>query len=428
MRGSRMVLFPLLALACSACGGSDAPADEGARPSSSHGAGGSSGSGGSGSGAGAPSATGSGAGGSGTGATHGGGTLGIAIIDVQETFVDGSATPDMAGVIERTGAVFQLAGEDALPFLVSFEASQTGDHALHAPLVPLLPPQTEKFTKTTFAATGQAGFAAAAQSHSVTHWAVLGAETDVCVLQTVLGLRELGFDVLLQTDGVFSEEPNVSPTLRRYQQAGVRLVGIDEVKAFAAAPETLPPHATEPVVRARPLEMGVVLNAFGAGADLEGDPLDAQKTARLKELLLVSEWFELPVFVADPAAGLPAELAENYWGTLQPLSAIAGSGVSQLLVAGTDAGVEGALGAWMEGRQVFVMEDALLATGAGGAQEAALAPFYEQGLVPTTYKTFWYEMTQSVEPSEWPSSEWTAKIDEYWDITQAPEDLPPITP
>ncbi|MEJ7727648.1 MAG: isochorismatase family protein [Polyangiaceae bacterium] len=347
-------------------------------------------------------------------------------MDVQEAFVDTSATPDMAGVIERTGTVFQLAGQHALPFLVSYEASQTGDHALHAPLVPSLPAQAEKFTKTTFAATGQPGFAAAAQGHTVTHYALLGAETDVCVLQTVLGLRELGLDVLLQTDAVFSEETHTSPALRRMQQAGVRLVTLDDVVGFAAAPETLPAHAIQAVTRVRPLEMGVVLNAFGSGADLDGDPLDPQKTARLKELLLISEWFELPVFVADPAAGLPAELADNYWGTLLPLSAISTSAVTQLTVAGTDAGIDGALGAWMDGRQVFVMEDALLTTGSPGAQETALAAFYEQGLVPTTYKTFWYEMTQSVDTAQWPSSTWTAKIDEYWDITQAPEDLPSI--
>jgi nicotinamidase-related amidase len=422
MRRTWMVLFPLLAVGC---GGSDAPGDDGnTKPGTAQGAGGGSSSGG-GSGAGSPSSSGNGGSGA-SGGAPGGGTLGVAIIDVQETFVDGSATPDMDGVIARTSSVFQLAGEHALPFLVTYEASQSGDHALHAPLVPSLPAQAEHFTKTTFAATGQPTFATAAQGHAVTHYALLGAETDVCVLQTVLGLREMGLDVLLQTDAVFSEETHTSPALRRMQQAGVRLVTLDDVAGFAAAPETLPAHADQPVRRVRPLEMGVVLNAFGAGADLDGDPLDTHKTARLKELLLVSEWFELPVFVADPGSGLPAELADNYWGTLQPLSAIAGSGVTQLVVAGTDAGIDGALGGWMDGREVFVMEDALLATGAAGAQEAALAPFFEQGLVPTTYKTFWYEMTQSVDPAEWPSPEWTAKIDEYWDITQAPEDLPSI--
>ena len=48
-----------------------------------------------------------------------------------------------------------------------------------------------------------------------------GAETDVCVLQSALGLLELGFEVFLLEDCVFSNESRVAPALERMHQAGV---------------------------------------------------------------------------------------------------------------------------------------------------------------------------------------------------------------
>ena len=50
---------------------------------------------------------------------------------------------------------------------------------------------------------------------------VAGAETDVCVMQSCFGLLEMGFEVFLLEDCVFSNEANVGPALRRMQQAGV---------------------------------------------------------------------------------------------------------------------------------------------------------------------------------------------------------------
>jgi hypothetical protein len=72
------------------------------------------------------------------------------------------------------------------------------------------------------------------------------------------------------------------------------------------------------------------------------------------------------------------------------------------------------------------MEDAVLAQGSALAQKEMLKPLFAGGLVPTTYKSFYYEMTQSVNLAEWPSQKWVQKYDEYYSITQAPEDLPPI--
>jgi nicotinamidase-related amidase len=358
------------------------------------------------------------------------GTLGVVVIDVQETFVDGASNPDMPSIIDRTGALFTLAAEHEVPFFVTFEASQAGDHALHAPLVPLLPAHAGDFIKTTFAATGLSSFAQAIEASALTHVVVVGAETDVCVMQTVLGLRAMGLTVLLEQDAVFSEETNTSPALRRMEQAGVLLIDQAAVAGYVADQAHLPVGNDAPVRIVAPLQMGVVITDLtSTGIASSGDAFKTQKLARLRELLLVSEWFELPVYVEDVAAGLPPELEEYFWGELRPIDQIASdTAVTQLVFAGTDGDLAASVGAWRDGRDVFVMEDALLAQGSVADQAALLAPLFDQGVVPTTYKTFWYDMTKSVDTAEWPSQAWVAKIEEYYPITQAPEDLPPIGP
>lgn len=382
------------------------------------GSGGSAGSGGGSSGS---------SGGSATGGTAGAtvaGSVGVVIVDVQETFVDGAKTPDLAGVLDRTKSVFELSGEHAIPFHVTFEASQQGDHALHAPLVPALPPQAQLFTKTTFAATGLAPFAQAIGSSGLTHLIVLGAETDVCVMQTVLGLRKLGLQVLLQTDAAFTSETNVSPALRRMQQAGVTLADHAAVSAHLADPSMLPAPSDAPVRTLDALGVGVVLHRFTDAALAQNpDPVASQKSARLRELLLVSEWFGLPVYASDGAA-LPAAYQSYYKAPLRPLSQLATDPpLADLVIAGTDENLAALLSS-LTAHELYIMEDALFAM--TGPPEPLLAPFYAAGSVPITYKSFYYEMTRSVALEEWPSPQWVAKYDEYYWITQAPEDLPPI--
>ena len=52
-----------------------------------------------------------------------------------------------------------------------------------------------------------------------------GAETDVCVLQSVLGLIEAGQQIFLLEDALFSSEPNIGPAIRRMESAGLKPLG-----------------------------------------------------------------------------------------------------------------------------------------------------------------------------------------------------------
>lgn len=369
---------------------------------------------------------GGGAGGSGGGVVAG--TLGFMVIDVQELFVNWSVTPDMPGIINNMKTDFQLAESDNVPFFMSYEASKTGSHALHAPLVPLVPPQAQEFVKTKFDASQLPALHDALANSGLSHLVVMGAETDVCVLQTVLGLRTMGFTVIVEQDAIFTSESNTGPAIRRMKQAGALFRNQAEVAGYVANQNALPAGGNEVVRITDPLHMGVVLNNF-TDASIAGnnDVLKSQKNARLHELLLVCEWFELPVYSTDPAAGIPAAFDNLYQGQLKPISQIPlDVNVTQLVFAGTDGGVDNVMSPLMATHQLFVMEDALLAQGSAAAQKAMLLPLFDNGLVPTTYKGFYYDMTKSVSTAQWPNPVWVMKFNPFYFLTQAPEDLPPI--
>ena len=53
---------------------------------------------------------------------------------------------------------------------------------------------------------------------------VAGSETDVCVLQSCLGLMESGYQVFLVEDLVFSSSPDVGAAVRRLRDRGVTVL------------------------------------------------------------------------------------------------------------------------------------------------------------------------------------------------------------
>src|SRR5262249_37188579 len=148
---------------------------------------------------------------------------------------------------------------------ITYEASKSGDHALPASLVAVRPRDAKEFIKTTFGAMGQPEFAAALKASGLHRFIVLGAETDVCVLQTILGMRRAGFDVIALSDALVTEEVSPGAALRRMKQAGVATLETTDIEAVLSSGQSTetPPSAGPPVI-VRPLEMGIVLH------DLDG--------------------------------------------------------------------------------------------------------------------------------------------------------------
>jgi len=77
-----------------------------------------------------------------------------------------------------------------------------------------------RYVKRTFDCCAEPAIAAALSEIGRTQLLVAGAETDVCVLQSVLSLVDRGHEVYLLEDAVASSEPHTRPALARMYAAG----------------------------------------------------------------------------------------------------------------------------------------------------------------------------------------------------------------
>ena len=349
------------------------------------------------------------------------------MIDVQSVFVDTATQRNPAsnvpGRVTNDRAILDLAKATQAPLFITFEAATTGDHAIAPALAGDLPPNAQQFIKTTFDATDQPQFAAAIQASGLRRFLVVGSETDVCVMQTILGLRRLGLEVVALVDGIFTEEVNVAPALRRWVQTGVAQASVTDAHGILSGQTAVAfPPSPRPATTTRPLNIGFVLHELDK---LGADPAASAKQVRLQQLLYISAWFRIPVFAEDPAsatAALTGNLSGILTGPILPLSSLPGT-ITQLAIAGAHDGVNAeATQLRQSGLDVFMLEDILI-----GGNSVDLEPAYVAGAIPSTYKTLYYELTHSVDDSGWPSQQWVIDGQNmYWSLTLAPEELPPV--
>jgi nicotinamidase-related amidase len=146
--------------------------------------------------------------------------LAIVVIDVQPYFLDGWMSGAFEPLMARLEFLFALATVYDLPFLATFEQPIETKGWLPERLEPFFPAHGQRHTKQTFNCCGEAAIVAAIAGLGRQQIAVAGGETDVCVLQSVLGLIESGKQVFLLEDALFSSEPRVGPALRRMEAAG----------------------------------------------------------------------------------------------------------------------------------------------------------------------------------------------------------------
>jgi len=151
-----------------------------------------------------------------------------------------------------------------LPVLATLEEPVAEKGPLDNRLARHLPDSAVTFTKQCYGIANEPKIVAGLEQLGRPRLAVAGSETDVCVLQSVLGLIELGYEVFLLEDCVFSSEPNTGPAVARMRQAGAvsctykmlyyELLRTDDPQAWSeqqsqatsrgfVAPESLPPLA-----------------------------------------------------------------------------------------------------------------------------------------------------------------------------------------
>ncbi|OCQ21256.1 hypothetical protein A7985_11555 [Pseudoalteromonas luteoviolacea] len=144
--------------------------------------------------------------------------------------------PQLHASIDRIAQLAQKANDLNMPTTITYEAFSSDQGLDYTPYITriaqALDENTQRFFKQTFNSTLEADIHAAMTAWSdagISRVVVAGAETDVCVMQTVLGLKKMGFDVYLASDATFSTEIYERPTFKRLQQAGVKLAKASEI-------------------------------------------------------------------------------------------------------------------------------------------------------------------------------------------------------
>ncbi len=146
--------------------------------------------------------------------------LAIVVIDMQPYFLDGWMAGETEPLLARLEFLFALATVYDLPCLATFEQPIATKGWLPERLEPFFPAHGQRHTKQTFNCCGEPSIVEAIHGLGCRQIAVAGGETDVCVLQSVLGLIKAGKQIFLLEDALFSSEPHVGPALRRMESAG----------------------------------------------------------------------------------------------------------------------------------------------------------------------------------------------------------------
>jgi len=186
--------------------------------------------------------------------------LGIVLIDVQPHFLKYLAEPEP--LLVRLEQLLIAASWFQLPVVATVEAPTESKGDLPKRLEDKLPPDARRFTKQSYDLCRETEIHEAITGWGRSQVAVAGGETDVCALQSVLGLRQMGLTVFVLEDCLFSSETNVEPARHRMTQAGAvastyktlfyELVGSEQADLWCRqselaakgwiAPESLPPR------------------------------------------------------------------------------------------------------------------------------------------------------------------------------------------
>jgi len=147
----------------------------------------------------------------------------VMLIDVQPIFFD-YAFPEKGegheALLVRYEHLLMLSDWMDLPLIATFEKPVLKNGELPDRLEAVFPAKGQRFVKNYFGSTSEDQIRTAIEHLPVKQIAVAGAETDVCILQSVLGLLEMGYQVFLLEDCLFTSETQPAPALRRMYQAG----------------------------------------------------------------------------------------------------------------------------------------------------------------------------------------------------------------
>jgi nicotinamidase-related amidase len=144
-----------------------------------------------------------------------------AIIDVQEFFLSQAGNRILRSRIEtNTGNLARLLGYFRVPILATLERPVDHKGELPRRVKGHLGDKAKLFEKDFFDLTKEKKIRDHLERLKRKQVVVAGCETDVCVLQSCLGLLDLGYEVYVVEDLLFSSARNVDSAIARMKAAG----------------------------------------------------------------------------------------------------------------------------------------------------------------------------------------------------------------
>jgi nicotinamidase-related amidase len=165
----------------------------------------------------------------------------LVVIDAQPGFA-GSGEANAVAAARSRSVVAWLAGVATvlgIPAVVTEEDAETRG-ATDKAIAAALPAGTRVFDKAVFGLTGEPGIVAALEATKRRTAVLVGAETDVCVAHSAIGLQGLGWRVVVVSDATFSPGPMHERGLDQLRDAGVAVrhakgIYYDWVRTLATA-------------------------------------------------------------------------------------------------------------------------------------------------------------------------------------------------
>jgi len=149
--------------------------------------------------------------------------IAVLLIDVQPSFLRHAFPKQGYGyeaLLVRLEHLLMLSDWMDLPLIATFEKPVADNGGLPERLEAVFPKKGQRFVKNFFGCISEPDIADAINELGVNQFAIAGAETDVCVMQSVLGLLGAGYQVFLLEDCLFTSTSQPTPALRRMNQSG----------------------------------------------------------------------------------------------------------------------------------------------------------------------------------------------------------------
>ncbi len=153
----------------------------------------------------------------------------LVVIDAQPGFLGKLRPPDADAVVDRIRWLVRLATLLDVPILVTEEQPERNGSTA-APIDAALPTGASRHTKPAFGLAACPPIVAALERYGRRTAVLCGLETDVCVAQSAIGLKDAGWKVVAVEDAAASPGPAHAQGLARMRAAGVEVAG---VKALA---------------------------------------------------------------------------------------------------------------------------------------------------------------------------------------------------